>query len=810
VTGTFTDLTFVNPTGSLTINLGAGDDRITIETFDHGFSAAFDVGGGDGRDRIDFAGTVATHGHDLSAAAETIVVAPESVLRTDLGAGGAVGDLVLAAAAGSTDARGAADASVTVDDGTLIGRNITISATATFTVNAQFIDGGSTATVAIFGGSEVAAAATLAIDVHSLVSAATDAAQADVTVASTAAARIGGATTLEAGDDLAVDVVNVVDVTAAGGAVAVADIAIETIVVVDGGATLAAQDVSLHATSDASFALAGVVAVAELESATSAGMTAELAIDLGRRTSLAIAESNARAVAGALAGEALRPDFERDPARPIDEGGSAASGSDGDGVAADLYSVATGRPLPEASELAVDLHHADPGELVKGTIAGDLAAAGTFGFLVERQFDELPAADSLIARGALAASAGAIALLPVTDADVDGSGRRRADVESEQDGDDGDTGLGASLALSMIKDSALAELARNVATGGGAVLSASATPFARGRARGAPGSAEAESGGTLEIRDADATGAVILAEVDESTGNAGLEGSDAAADDRHALHLAGAGELVLATVARHDLVAEASGGAERSTAVTAATPIDVTSAEATTDLGAADTFTLAALADAHGAAPDGAALHDAAASDFAGLALSTHLPALAFEVLVGGADRDRPQDAIRSGDDVDALVGARAIAVFGLLDPAVLAPAAAPGRASGHDVGELVRCLDDVTAGAGSTDAAVAASAEVAIGDSRQVVMAYLGALAAPIAVSAGLTQHVRRRDAGARVVGDRRRAAAPGTGYASRAEFGGHRDAFRSGGGWAERFVNDLGLAPEDQNPNAKIKIKL
>ena len=89
--------------------------------------------------------------------------------------------------------------------------------------------------------------------------------------------------------------------------------------------------------------------------------------------------------------------------------------------------------------------------------------------------------------------------------------------------------------------------------------------------------------------------------------------------------------------------------------------------------------------------------------------------------------------------------------------------------------------------------------------------MAYLGALAAPIAASAGLTQHVRRRDAGVRVGGDRRREAAPGTtGYASRAELGGHRDAFRSGGGWAEKFVNDLGLAPEDQNPNAKIKIKL
>lgn len=100
---------------------------------------------------------------------------------------------------------------------------------------------------------------------------------------------------------------------------------------------------------------------------------------------------------------------------------------------------------------------------------------------------------------------------------------------------------------------------------------------------------------SLEIRDADAAGAVLLAEVDESAGNAGREGSDPMADYRNALHFVDAGELVLATAARHDLVAEASGGAERGTAVTCATPIDVTSAGATVERGAADTFTLAVL-----------------------------------------------------------------------------------------------------------------------------------------------------------------------------------------------------------------------
>ncbi|HEY6570663.1 MAG TPA: LEPR-XLL domain-containing protein, partial [Candidatus Limnocylindrales bacterium] len=483
VTGSFADFTFGSPTASLTINLGAGDDRITIETFDHGFSAALDVRGGDGRDRIDFAGTVATHGHDLSAAGEQIVVAPGSTLRTDGGAGGTVADLVLAAEAASTNALGAADASVTMVDATLIGRNIAISATATFTGDADFIDGGAAATVDIFG-SEVTADRAIAIDVHSFALATTDAAAADVTVTSTAAARIGGAATLEAGDDFALDVLNVVDVTAAGGPAAVAAIALDTIVLVDGGATVAAQEVRLHAASDASLALAGVVAVAELESTARADLAGGFAIDLGRRTSLASAESEARTIAGTLADEAPRPALDRDPARPIDAAADAAASSDDSGHTADLYRVATGRPLPEAGEAAAELFHAGPGERLEGA----LAAPGTFDFPAEPQSDDMPAAEGALVRSALA---GAIGLLPTADGDADPRSGRRPGVESDPDGDDGDPGLGASLALSMIKDSALAELARSVATGGGVALSAGATPFVRGRARGAPGSDEA-------------------------------------------------------------------------------------------------------------------------------------------------------------------------------------------------------------------------------------------------------------------------------------------------------------------------------
>ena len=261
------------------------------------------------------------------------------------------------------------------------------------------------------------------------------------------------------------------------------------------------------------------------------------------------------------------------------------------------------------------------------------------------------------------------------------------------------------------------------------------------------------------------------------------------------------GGLVLATAARHDLIAEAGGGAEPGTAVTAATPIDVLAADASAELAAEDTFTLALLPDA--AEAGGADVHRAADADLAGLALSTHLPALAFETFAPG-DRDGPDAPIRSGDDVGALVGERAIVGSGLLDRAVFAPPAAADPGIEHDVRELVRCLDADAAGE-------PAGADALIGDSRQVVIAYLGALAAPIAASAGLAHPLRRRDAGAHLRSDRLRQIVPDASrYASRAAFGAQADAVRGGGAWVERFVNDLGLAPEDQDPNAKIKIKL
>jgi hypothetical protein len=140
------------------------------------------------------------------------------------------------------------------------------------------------------------------------------------------------------------------------------------------------------------------------------------------------------------------------------------------------------------------------------------------------------------------------------------------------------------------------------------VLSASSTPpLVRGRARSGPVSdVDSDQGGALELREGDLAGAVVLAEAEVPAAATVPEGRSFVPDYGHC---AGAGELVLATAARHDLIAEAGGGAEPNTAVTAATPIDVLAADTNAELAVDDTFTLAALfgaADASGAEDGGA------------------------------------------------------------------------------------------------------------------------------------------------------------------------------------------------------------
>src|SRR5262245_47531548 len=113
------------------------------------------------------------------------------------------------------------------------------------------------------------------------------------------------------------------------------------------------------------------------------------------------------------------------------------------------------------------------------------------------------------------------------------------------------------------------------------VMSAGSTPFVRSGARGGP---VCDAVGALELREGDPADAIVLAVEEVPAVPPVHEGSDYVPDYRRSPP--GVGELVLATGARHDLIAEASGGAEPGTAVTAATPIDVLAADASAELPA--------------------------------------------------------------------------------------------------------------------------------------------------------------------------------------------------------------------------------
>ncbi|MEO1617908.1 MAG: hypothetical protein AAFV88_18790, partial [Planctomycetota bacterium] len=71
---TIEDVVFANPAKSLTITLGLGNDRLTINTLDPGFAADLTVTGDIGRDQVVFASDVTLRGNDLRVDAEEISI----------------------------------------------------------------------------------------------------------------------------------------------------------------------------------------------------------------------------------------------------------------------------------------------------------------------------------------------------------------------------------------------------------------------------------------------------------------------------------------------------------------------------------------------------------------------------------------------------------------------------------------------------------------------------------------------------------------------------------------------------------------
>jgi hypothetical protein len=106
--------------------------------------------------------------------------------------------------------------------------------------------------------------------------------------------------------------------------------------------------------------------------------------------------------------------------------------------------------------------------------------------------------------------------------------------------------------------------------------------------------ADPANGGALEFGAADQAEPVVAVDAAVAVDRC----RDLATDLRDALRAVAAGDVVLATATRHDLIAEGTGGAELGTAVTPVAPIDVVTSVEAGAFDDGDTFTLAAADEA--------------------------------------------------------------------------------------------------------------------------------------------------------------------------------------------------------------------
>jgi hypothetical protein len=130
-------LSFDDPTGSLTVNLKAGDDTLTIDALDPNFTGALTVNGGFGSDTVTVAGSLDLPGSDLAINAEHITV-DSGVTISTLGSGASApaGNISLVAIAQPVGLPflpidvNSASSSITLTGATLRGGDVTIDAQA--------------------------------------------------------------------------------------------------------------------------------------------------------------------------------------------------------------------------------------------------------------------------------------------------------------------------------------------------------------------------------------------------------------------------------------------------------------------------------------------------------------------------------------------------------------------------------------------------------------------------------------------------------------------------------------------------------
>jgi hypothetical protein len=271
--GTFESITFNNPTDSLTINAGAGDDTITVQSLDAAFAADLTITGDAGKDAVTINGALSLPGHDVAITAESINV--------NAGITTGTGNITLNAEAVDNTVLGDAQAQILINNATLSGGTIDISANSSVTATASLaftlpanlalIDVQSDALVSITGSSRIESTGAVTISATSTTtttalstavasgSTAADAAVATsivhgsaiIQVTDTSAFNVGGALSLSAANTRTVTTTadsTAGGATAAGGSVAVAVVSGDTEAYLDDNAKVeSAGSISLSA-----------------------------------------------------------------------------------------------------------------------------------------------------------------------------------------------------------------------------------------------------------------------------------------------------------------------------------------------------------------------------------------------------------------------------------------------------------------------------------------------------------------------------------------------------------------------------------
>ncbi|MFN7716763.1 MAG: beta strand repeat-containing protein, partial [Pseudanabaenaceae cyanobacterium] len=138
---TFENVTFLNPSTSLTIRGLAGDDLITVQSLDTGFAGSLIIEGNEGRDSVLFSQSLALNGGSISVSSETISVSANVVLDTTK-AGGTAGAIIFNASDASSSATANSLTQITLSRATLKGGDISLSAISNVASNVNTLTTG--------------------------------------------------------------------------------------------------------------------------------------------------------------------------------------------------------------------------------------------------------------------------------------------------------------------------------------------------------------------------------------------------------------------------------------------------------------------------------------------------------------------------------------------------------------------------------------------------------------------------------------------------------------------------------------------